>query len=215
MFGRLGVILVLLFVTTASAWAADWWEMLEGLDIGAQPGYSDGYDGQTRMSDAWLQGYHGILIALYRQTGPGWPGPTGLYSRDFESPIPQGGSKTWSDIYLWARTPTVPIGNPARIVCTAERRAPVGYTAALVLDYVPSSLNYTGPMTFSLDLRSYQEIWLPTPTLDFVPDPSVDGDKLTRMHVTVTAPVPEPSGLLALGSGLVAISLPWRRRHPR
>lgn len=207
------IALVLLSVTSASASATDWWKMIEGLEIGVQPGYGDGYDGEPRISDTWLQGYHGILVALYRQTGPGWPGQTGFYARDFESPIPQGGSKTWSDIYLWARTPQVPIGNPARILCTTERQAPADYTATLVLDYVPSSLNYTGPMTFSLNLRSYQEIWLPTPTLDSVPDPSADGDKLTRMHVTVTAPVPEPLGMTVLGSGLAAVGLPWLRRR--
>lgn len=196
----LTVALALLVAGTAWSSADDWWEVVGGIGTGSRPGAADGYDGQAPFS---IHAFSGTLILLYRQTGPSWSGPTGFYGEDFGSPIPWGDSKTWHDIYLWAQNPSVPTGGLDPVVCTPQRPAPDGYRAELVLDYVPESLDWTGPMVFPFDLHRTDGFWLPLPTLDHAPDPTVEGDKLVRMHITVHA-VPEPSSLAALCFGLIA-----------
>lgn len=211
------LVLVLSLLQVAAAWgSADYWlENVGAVEIGARPGHSDGYDGQSAATSSYLQAYHGVLSALYRQTGQSWSGDTGFYWSDLESPIPWGGNKTWFDIYRWAQNPTSPVGDLVPMLCGAEWAPPIGYTATLFLDYVPASLNYTGPTEFSFDMQSGHTFPIPTPTLDFVPDPAVDGDSLTRMHITVYAPVCEPSSLLTLGGGILAVGVPWLRRRAR
>lgn len=163
--------------------------------IGTVPGYQDGYDGQhiAQVSGS------GIALFHYRQTNPGWSGPEGFYWEDYESPIPAGGNHTWSDIYLWTQDYAVS-GQTANILFGLEFPPPPGYTAHLVLDYVPDSLHWTGQTDFWLDLTRDNIITLPTPEVN-------DGLLGTRMHLTVYAPaVPEPSSLASLGLGLLPLA---------
>jgi hypothetical protein len=76
--------------------------------VGAAPGSQDGYDGQTPLDTS---GVHGVMLLHYRQTGDLWTGPPGFYKWDFDSPIPSGVSKTWSDIHLWSQDWTPYLGD--------------------------------------------------------------------------------------------------------
>jgi len=172
-----------------------------GFDIGAYPSIThDGYDGGS-PSD--LSGKRGAFLLLYRQNGPGWTGPTGFYSGDLESSILFGGSKTWWDIYLWTQDYTHS-GNVITVYIQTSYH-PFLLHGLLVIDYVPESLGWTGPMQYELDLSQDYAIPLPIAT---VTDP-LQG---TRMHITVFA-VPEPSSLAALGLGIAGLCVGVRRRR--
>jgi hypothetical protein len=56
------------------------------LKVGARRTATDGYDGQPVGDPSQAQ--YGVCLALYRENGPDWTGPTGLYGRDFMTPIP-------------------------------------------------------------------------------------------------------------------------------
>ena len=213
MFRRVIIVLALLLLLSgrypASAGTADFWRTpaapaanaISNIWIGAVPGCQDGYDGQP---GAWFSG-SGIGIAHRRQAGPNWSGPEGFYWEDYESPIPAGGSHTWNDIYLWAQDYAVP-GHTADIGFGLEFPPP-GYTAHVVLDYVPESLHWTGQTDFWLDLTQSSIITLPVPQ---VADP-LEG---TRIHITVYA-VPEPGALIVLAGGLAGLGTGALRRRRR
>ena len=207
--------LILLLVSVATAWGSgqDWrGDIYAGTDpgygfvFGAKPGWHDGYDGQSPVDIHSIPGVH----LLYYRT---WGGSPAFYYKDFESPIPPSGSKTWSDIYMWAQDYTPNLGNRVGITYTPDPPAPAGYWARLVLDYVPESLNWTGPMEFVVGLDTNHDFnvpFLPVPITDNPYDPT----QVTRMHLTVYAPVPEPSSLLALSiGGLGVLGSALRRRR--
>ena len=86
---------------TSAQWGGSLYpgEPVGGFSFGVWPGSQDGYDGLP-LATSWS--VPGVHILLYRTNGPSWSGPTGFYGSDMESPIPEGGSKTWWDIYLWS-----------------------------------------------------------------------------------------------------------------
>jgi len=168
--------------------------------FGAMPFTIDGYDGQTPVGVAGLQG---AFVYAYRQNGPGWPGPTGFYSQDYEAPVPAGKNKTWWDVYLWAQGYTH--SSQIATVTIPFTRADLVPRGLLVLDYVPASIGWTGPMEYEIDMSVGAFLQLPIAT---VTDP-LQG---TRMHITVFA-VPEPSPLAALGLGIVGLCVGVRRRR--
>ena len=216
MFRHLTIVFTVLFLVSghvpAGAGTAEFWrtfiaptrnaqEAVSDIWIGAVPGCHDGYDEQPQ-AQIWGSG---IAVAHYRQTGPNWSGPEGFYWEDYESPIPAGASHTWPNIYLWAQDYAVP-GDTADIGFGLEFPPP-GYTAHLVLDYVPESLQWTGQTDFWLDLTQESVITLPVLEVS-------DGLQGTRMHLTVYAPVPEPSSLIALAGGLAGLGgMALRRRR--
>ena len=168
-----------------------------GFTIGAYPGFADGYEGgwvDVSPDDV------GAYVLEYHENGADWQGPTGFYTWSYESPIPPGGTKTW-DIYMWAQnyTPDPPHRIDFGTGTGDYDMIPFGYTGHLVLDYVPESANWTGPMEFWLDLGVFNTFTLPIVT---VTDP-LDG---IRMHITVYAPIPEPCSLAALGFGVVLLA---------
>jgi len=212
---RLWLVLLLMTSAVAPAIAYTWdevwyytvepvWTMYATI-VGAQPGWHDGYDGQPLAHPERYTG--GVAVLLYRENGPGWTGPRGFYNQDFESPIPAGGSKTWWDMYAWAQGYSPPAGEP-NVICGPDvSGVPSSYTGRLVLDYVPESLDYTGPREFSLRMSRGNVLTLPIPTV-------TDGLRGTRMHLTVYRPIPEPSSLagLALAGGLALLHLRRKRR---
>jgi len=180
-----------------------------GFSFGTYPGAVDGYDEGMPVVD-WTQ-WEEVQLLLYRENGRNnWTGQTGFYGADPEAPIPDGGSKTWWDIYLWSYNYTPPLGNRAGVGCTWDEKPPVGYTGILTLDYVPAHLNWTGPYQFVVDLRKSQGFYLPVPITDDPWNP----DNVTRMHLTVYSyPIPEPSSLAALGLALAGIRIGVTRRR--
>jgi hypothetical protein len=175
-----------------------------GAVIGTHHGSQDGYDGQGMPQP---QGKVGMYTLLYRENGPAWTGPTGFFGEDIESPIPRGGNKTWWNIYMWAQNYTP--DPPNRVLFATATGdwdlVPIAYTGHLVLDYVPESANWTGPMDFWLDLGRENKFTVPIVT---VTNP-LDG---VRMHITVYA-IPEPCSLAVLGAGLIPLALAARRRR--
>ena len=210
---RAFLVLVLITISVpASASVQLWWgHVYTGTDpgggayFGAQPGWEDGYDGQPSLN---LNGYSGIPLAHYRT----WGETPAFYQDDFESPIPTGGNKTWSDIWLWSQNYIPNLGNRVGVSAgSVDHPAPSGYWGRLFLDYVPGSLGWTGPWQFDFPLDGGSAgFLLPVPITDNPYDPT----QVTRMHLTVyTTPIPEPSSLLALGAGLAAVGLPLLRRR--
>ena len=209
------IFILSLSVTGTSAWGwsdTRWTVCLEsrvsfGAEVGAQPGSGDGYDGQTAEN---ITGLAGVFILHYRQQSESWVGPSGFYRKDYESPIPRGGSKTWSDIYLWAWD--YPVSGNLIECCVGPDCGPIppGYVARLDIAYTPESLNWTGPMQYDIDLPGGRWIELPVPTTNDPYNPM----NVTRLTFTVYA-VPEPSSLLALGAGLVPLAVGLTRRGRR
>lgn len=184
-----------------------------GLVAGITPHAVDGYDGQPTFDITTIQ--YGVPMLLYRQNGAAWSGPTGFYGGDYMPPIPSGTSKTWSDIRLWTPNSIIDIGGRAWIGMYSLNPPPQGYWGQLVLDYVPASLNWTGPTEYWFSLHPGPSGFYPDIGLFPVPITSnpYDPMQVTRMHLTVYAP--EPSCLAAILAGVMGIGAATRGRRRR
>jgi hypothetical protein len=184
------------------------WEIALGHGQGFQLGAGDSLTEDIYVPMVIYPQEVGVFEMEYMQHGADFQGDTGFYTAAYTPPIPPGGSRTWSDMYLWAQNYT--LGTPYRIrilVGAPEVFArPVGYTGHLVLDYVPTECAWSSPMDFWLDLGVMNTLTMPVITTS---DP-LQG---TRFHLTVYAPVPEPSSILALGFALTGMGAMLRRRR--
>ncbi len=197
-----------------------------GFGIGTGPGATDSFDGANNTwANLWagdMTGDIGVFTCAYYENNvapgafPVWQGQTGFYVADFRGPIAPGGSKTWSDIYLWDQN--YPLTTPGQFnfgIVSDWDATPSGYTAEIVLDQIPASADWTGPTDFRVDLSQtagrYAFITLPIATLS---DPSQILTQATEMSITVYAPVPEPSSALPLVVGAIGMAgLALRRRR--
>ena len=216
------VLLILAVASSTQAQSASNWMIFVGTQgrgfahgtwIGINPNAKDGYNGDPADGDLSLHPKPtdvGVYLLYYRVQGPDWTGATGFYGEEGEhTPVSPGGSKTWSEFYLWAQNFTPTSTNLAVVEPEPDNLyvPPAGYRGHLVLDYVPDSCNWTGPSDFWLDLTADNEFALPIPV---VTDP-LQG---TRFHLDVYAPVPEPSSLPALACGLAGVGgFALRRRR--
>ncbi len=195
--------------STAHAWMSGFVPVSQDTSVGSTQigswfGTEDGYDGQWQGLFDWP----GLYVALYRNSGPAWSGPTGFYTEDGESPIPWGASKTWWGFCLWAQNYTPP-GHTVTVLNDYEPNAgldpPHGYIGQIVIDQVPEGVNWTGPMEYWFDMTVRGNTFLmPIAT---VTDP-LQG---TRFHLTVYTP--EPCSLLALCAGIGAMGAVMRKRR--
>ena len=194
--------------SSASDWEGYFWiSRDQGMEsaafVGARPGWSDGYDGQTSVN---IEGQSGVGLFHYRSA---WAGPTGFFTKDYESPIPPGGSKTWPDIYLWSQNYTPQLGDRVEVVYSPEG-SPLGWWKRIVLDYVPPHLDWQGPWEWWLPLYQGWRQTLPVPITDEPYNP----DNVTRLHLEVYSyPIPEPSSLAALGLALAGVGIGVVRRR--
>ena len=221
-------IVLITMVFTISPASAEWidWEAFfdawypphgdiefRGFEFGAGDMYDDGWDsgGEIWTDSSYYLQYQEAFLRFYKINGIDWDGPTGYYYWMFMSPIMPGESKTWSDLYLWSHDYTPPEGNRIQIYIRPQDepwRPPDGYTLQLVLDYVPASANWDGPMEYMFDINAPELFYLPIIETD---DP-LSG---TKLHFTVTAPVPEPSSIVTLTFGLLPIGIAEIRRRRR
>jgi len=176
-----------------------------GMVVGVRPGFDDGFViGPMPIPPDRV----GRYTLSYLENSPDWSGVTGFYNESYAAPLPPGSSRTWSNIYLWGQNVTLP--TPYRTefeVYGIILLMPYGYTGHLVLDYVPPEAQWDGPMEFWMDLGQRRGVNVFTLPTAVVTDP-LQG---TRMHFTVYAPIPEPTSLLALATGVVGLAW-WRKR---
>ena len=184
-----------------------------GAGIIADENGSDDLDGPS-YEIPWqlsrFQGVWGVIFSFYRENGLNWSGPTASIVLDYKASIPLGGSKTWSDFYLWAQDYTATPPNKVEVMLSAEGGLlwpPEGYQVHLVLGYVPEAANWDGPMDYWIDMNRPGTFFLPViETAD-----SLQG---TKMHLTVYA-IPEPSSFIALGFALPVLACAAVRRSRR
>lgn len=161
------------------------------INFGSQQGATDGYDMEL-ISPGPYQSKNNI--AQYKENGKdGWNGDTGFYISDVRSPLTNGQTAIFN-FYVWGGTSA-----SSQDICVYLNSSPwlsPGLTYALNLVQIPDGITYTGRRTWAVE---YGNIILPFYSTD---------NPLTgyKFEATITAPpVPEPSSLLALFSGLAGI----------
>lgn len=204
---------VLALGDSAAAGSPQLWDILIGDGTGTVVGVAPwGWDETWTGSDpVWRPEWVGVYVALYREDGQNWNGPTGLFpSSYYRTPIPPGGTRTWSGFYLWSQNFAPGPDYLIDVGPLGEEGSPppTGYVGQLVLDQVPASCNYIGPTEFWLDLTAKYWLRLPIPV---VADPLAE--PVTIFHLTVYTP--EPSSLLALTAGIGGLGLGLMRRRRR
>ncbi len=103
--------------------------------FGIRDDTTDGYDpGADRLvGDPNTDRGH---IAVYRETGAEWAGPTGYYDRDRRGPTAPEATTTWDTLYLWAP----PIFEGDQIDLLADGRFALSRTFTLELTAVPAGV---------------------------------------------------------------------------
>jgi hypothetical protein len=170
----------------------------DNIAFGTASGWTVGYDGEVRLSVSAKQSYCGI----YKQNGQdGWNGSTGWYEQDIRPAI-SAGETVVENVYLWAGTLA-----PAGDLHLYQVYSPIlaeGMTYSLRLVQIPVGVTYTGPTEWGPD---HGTIILPF----YATDNPLTGYKF---EAEITAPVPEPSSILALAGGIAGLGgLAMRRKR--
>ena len=135
----------------------------------------------------------GVLLGIRKVNGVDeWNGTTGFFATDGRELLSPGQSITVDGIYMWAVPGTPNQDMHLRLVDRPSLEPGVGFSLSLVS--IPQGVDYTGPTT-----------WGPETTEIVLPYYSTDnGENGYRFQLKVSA-VPEPSGVLALASGLFGL----------
>lgn len=148
---------------------------------------SKGFDGEGIWPSTPSSG---IILGIRRVSGvDGWNGTTDWYTDDGREMLSPGQSITVDGIYMWAVPGTPSQDIHLRLVDGLFLEPGVSYSLSLVS--VPQGIDYAGPTTWGSETS---EIILPFYSTD-------NGTTGYRFQLNVSA-VPEPSGVLALVSGL-------------
>lgn len=165
--------------------------------FGTKPDASDGVDGYDHLAPTfyWPENTH--ILAASRLT-------TELYDEDFRAPLAPGQTKTWPvEAWFGNLGLTPPEYAVLSWMPTPGCEPPADWTITLQLTYNAGGFRYTGPTFWDLSGGQSGSVNLPWPLQQW--------DSYC-FNYTVTA-IPEPSGLLALLSGMGgALALVRRRR---
>ncbi|MHB9036320.1 MAG: hypothetical protein ACYC64_06610 [Armatimonadota bacterium] len=162
-------------------------------------GTSAGYDNESLVTFD----QNSINLGQYKKTGAGgWNGINGFYVEDVRSPLVIGQSLV-GDFYVWAGSGM----HNQSIYLYLDNISGISpaLTYTLQLIDIPNGVTYTGrPTEWAF---GYQSIELPFYS-------TTDGTTGYKFRVTLSAPVPEASGLSTLISGLVGtVGFALRRRR--
>jgi hypothetical protein len=167
----------------------------------ATDNFDDGIDWLINPTDGGAAG-------VYHQQEPGsWDGPEGFYYKDIRGPLEPDGAKIWDTLYVWAHTDFL---DPTMYF---SLQGDITYPPSDELAYYLELLEVPAEVTGAPPVGTVWDIpWTGLFSLELPTFRTTDGLEGYRFSFTIDASVPEPSSVLLLGVGAVAL-LPWPRRR--